>query len=220
MLFRLRKDQLKLFFCSLFIFSNTLFSQTNSESIDPPGSKSNLEIFYILTDSSAANLIKNIPGEKKEVILQLNLGNEYSILGNKIISSLQENNFFVSVGSIKHNEVSPQASPTVNFVIDNAGVQYGEMFRNGFLGDYLIPRKIFLSGNYMVDLKGANYNAFNFNFADTIRVDEIKNLENLSFPFTQGEVPIEPFFSGLLEPVIAIGTAAVAVFLFFSIRSR
>jgi len=211
---------LKLFFCLIFIFSNTVFLQTNSESIDHPGPKSNLEIFYILADSSAADLMNFIPPSRKEIALQLNLGSDYSILGNKVISSLQQNNFTVSVG-LGTKEESPAEKPTlVNFVIDNANVKYGEMFRNGFLGDYFIPRKIFLSGNFMINSSEVKYNSFNFNFIDTIRVDEIKNLENLSFPFTQGDVPVEPFFSGLLEPVIAIGTAAVAVFLFFTIRSR
>ena len=48
----------------------------------------------------------------------------------------------------------------------------------------------------------------------------IKSLENESFPFTKGAVPPEPFLSGLAEPLIAIGTAAVIIALFFSIRSK
>jgi hypothetical protein len=57
-------------------------------------------------------------------------------------------------------------------------------------------------------------------YIDTIKVDDIKNLENISFKFTTGSLPPEPFFSGLFEPVFALGTAAAAVILFFTIRSK
>jgi hypothetical protein len=48
----------------------------------------------------------------------------------------------------------------------------------------------------------------------------VKSLENQALPFTKGEVPPEPLFSSLLEPAVALGTAAVVIYLFFSIRSK
>jgi hypothetical protein len=197
-----------------FIFFLTVLSNTALLQ-----SRSNLEIFYLLADSSASGIMNNIPENVKKIGLNLNLGNSYSILGNRIVSSLQRNNYIVFMpGLIK--EDSAGKGSQVNYVIDNAGVRYGEMFRRGFLGDYYIPRNIFLSGNFLVNSDETQYRSFIHNFTDTIRVDEINKVENGSFPFTQGDVPAEPFFSGLLEPVIAVGTVAVAVFLFFTIRSR
>jgi hypothetical protein len=40
------------------------------------------------------------------------------------------------------------------------------------------------------------------------------------YNFTKGDVPPEPFFSSLLEPTVAIVTTALAVALFFAIRSN
>jgi len=61
---------------------------------------------------------------------------------------------------------------------------------------------------------------FEFTKIDTVKVEDINSLENPAFPFTQASVPPEPFLSGIAEPIIAIGTAALAVVLFFTIRSE
>jgi len=53
-----------------------------------------------------------------------------------------------------------------------------------------------------------------------VKVEEIKYLQNESFPFTTGKIPPEPFLSAIAEPLIAIGTAAAVVILFFSVRSK
>jgi hypothetical protein len=55
---------------------------------------------------------------------------------------------------------------------------------------------------------------------DTIWVKDINTLENESFDFTKGQIPTEPFFLSIWEPVIAIGIAAAVIILFFSIRSQ
>jgi len=48
----------------------------------------------------------------------------------------------------------------------------------------------------------------------------VKSLENPNHPFTKGNIPAEPFFESIPEPVLAIGTAATAVILFFILRSK
>jgi len=177
-----------------------------------PQSKSNLEIFYSLIDSSVSGIIKNIPEDKKTIELKLTLGNTYTVFNNKIIKAFQAEGRSV--------EFLDSTGSHVNYVIDNAKVEYGEIFRKGFLGEYYIPRNISLSGNYILNSKEIKFTQFNYAFADTIAVDELKEIENTSFPFTQGEIPAEPFFSGLIEPIVAIGAAAAAIILFFTVRSK
>jgi hypothetical protein len=108
----------------------------------------------------------------------------------------------------------------INYVLDQAKVKYGNIFRSGFFGSYYLPRKIEVSGNYSIKNNAFIYKEFHYNYLDTVQVDSVKTLENSSYSFTQGNVPAEPFFSSLFEPLIAIGTAAIAVFLFFTIRSK
>ena len=175
-------------------------------------SKTNLDVFYILVDSSVNDFISQVPQSKDSVELDLNLGESYSIFENKIIADLYSSGKFLA-------EKNKNARH-INYIIVDAKLKYGEIFRDGFFGDYFISRKISLKGNYIIKTNSASFKEFNYSFNDTIRYDEIKDVENDSFPFTKGDVPSEPFFSGLFEPVVAIGTAALAVILFFTIRSK
>jgi hypothetical protein len=175
--------------------------------------KTNLEIFYSLVDSSVNAMADEIPSNQNKINLSLTLGNAYSIFNNQIISSITKKNKSIVDSNIKD-------ALTINYVIDKAGVQYEDMFRDGLLGDEKVPRILELKGNYLIKNSKETVKTFEYSYADTISVDEIKSVENISYPFTQAEVPAEPFFSNLWEPVIAIGAAAVAVYLFFSVRSK
>lgn len=181
--------------------SSSVFAQT----------KTNLDIFYTLVDSSVKEFTSYIPETKDTIQLQLNLGEVYSIFNNRILASVYSSGKIVS---------EKKESTNINFIIDNAGVRYGEIFRDGFFGEYLIPRSISLKGNYLAQGNSAGFREFNYSFTDTIKYDDIKYVENQSYAFTTGAIPSEPFFSGLLEPVVAIGTAALAIILFFTIRSK
>jgi hypothetical protein len=180
--------------------------------------ETNLDIFYKLVDSSANDFISQIPQLEDSVDLKLNLGESYSVFSNKIIAALYSNGKIVVIENLE--PAIGKDAISVNYIIDDANVKYGEIFRDGFFGDYYIHRNISLKGNYLIHTNSAFYKEFNFSFNDTIRYDEIKSVENISFPFTRGKVPAEPFFSGLFEPIVAIGTAALAVILFFTIRSK
>lgn len=171
---------------------------------------SNLDKFYTLVDSASTFLIMDL-GELKKVNLNLDLGNDFSVFANQIRGKLIRNGVELSI----QNSESTQ----INFVIDNAQVKYSEPEKDGIFGDFLTERTINLSGNYFISGK-SQINKFNLVDKDTIKVEDVEELENRSFPFTQGELPAEPFFSSILEPVVAITTAAVTVILFFSVRSK
>lgn len=180
---------------------------------------SNLEIFYSLVDSASMDAAKNITSSTKQINITFELGIYFTIFENRIISQISKNDIIVLRGVESNNNF-----PTLNFVIDNAEVVYGEQKRDGFLGDFYVTRDLILSGNYLLTsgiesavIKGQE---FKFTFTDKIKVEDIERIENRSFPFTQGRLPSEPFFSSLLEPVVAVGAAALAVILFFSVRSK
>lgn len=165
-----------------------------------------------MADSSVNNFISNIPQSSENVGVVLNLGDSYSIFSNRIIHTLTSSGRKIT--DDKNGDVN------VNYVIDEISVEYGEIFRDGLFGDYLVPRNLQLRGNYLLDGSLSLFREFVYSFTDTIKYDEIDLVENESFEFTKGKVPAEPFFTSLLEPVVAVGTAALAVILFFTIRSR
>jgi len=191
------------FFLIFFQFTFNIFAQ----------SRDNLQIFYTLIDSSGENIINSLPALNKDINLNLNLGESYALFKNQLSSIFYKH-------GINLKEDSGRELISVNYVLDNAKVNYGEIFRDGIFGSYLLPRKIEISGNYSIKNNNFNYKEFSYKYLDTVKVYKVKALENLSYPFTQGQVPAEPFFSSLFEPLVAIGTAAIAVFLFFTIRSK
>ncbi len=191
-------------FLFLIIILNSLLS---AQSI------SNLEKFYTLVDSASSLMLKDL-GDIKEVKLDLNLGIDYSIFANQIRGKVLKNNIKLL------NDALPNGNGTnVNFVIDNCTVEYGSPERDGLFGDFYADRKIKLSGNYFISSK-SSLQTFALEDHDTIKVNDFDKIENRSYPFTQAELPSEPFFSSLLEPIVAISAAAITIILFFSVRSK
>ncbi|MGB5846894.1 MAG: hypothetical protein WBH40_00310 [Ignavibacteriaceae bacterium] len=196
---------LKNIFLVLILISGIVFPQT----------KSNLEVLYSLNDSLVNRIAEEIPQNNDKIILTLNLGDSYSIFSNHIKNGFIKNR--KELFTIPLEEVN---LPEVNIVFEEAGVQYGELDRDGWFGDYYIPRTLQIKGHY---LNTASYNGlqeFFITAIDTVKVEELESLENNSFPFTKGSIPAEPFISSVWEPIIAIGVAAAAILLFFSVRSK
>lgn len=174
-------------------------------------SKSNLEIFFAQIDSVGMQVRQNIQDEDLPLKLNFLSSPEYSILENRLTSFFVKNNFKIS------REESSKLS--INFTITEAVVKYNDSFRDGLFGDILVEREINLNGNFLIPDK--NYSKdFSYSYTDTIKYDQLNEIENRAYPFTQNNHPSEPFFSSLIEPVIAIGAAATAVILFFTIRSK
>ncbi len=177
--------------------------------------KNNLNIFKELVDSSVTSFVGYLPSGEKQINLKLELGSSYSFFRNRILSDLTEKGFKINVyPSIKENAAK------VNYVIEEMNVSYSDIDRDGLFGEFLMPRKLSLRGNFSIDKENIFTKNFNYTFLDTVNVKAVNELENESYPFTKGEVPTEPFFSSITEPVIAISSAAVAIILFFTIRSK
>jgi hypothetical protein len=158
-------------------------------------------------------LLKDL-GDAKKVNLELNFGIDYSVFVNQVRGKLLRNDVqLVGDNSDEQNFVR------VNFVIDNSFVGYSEPERDGIFGDFFTQRTVELSGNYFIS-NNSQVKEFKLTALDTLNVEDVEYVENRSYPFTQGELPPEPFFSSLLEPAIAIGAAATVIILFFSVRSK
>ncbi len=199
----------RFFLIRLFLFS--LFFVINIYCQSP----TNLEQFYSLTDSLAEQIINELPDEQDTIDLVQNLGEQYSLFSNHIKTA------FIRLGKeVLESPPEELNIQHVNIVIEGASVEYGEMFRDGWFGAHYVQRYCALSGNYLQSFSAEGKKEFEFSIVDTVKVEEIKYLQNESFPFTTGKIPPEPFLSAIAEPLIAIGTAAAVVILFFSVRSK
>jgi hypothetical protein len=180
-----------------------------------PQTKTNLEVFYSLNDSLVNRIVEDIPQNNDKIILTLNLGDTYSIFSNHI------KNGFIKNG--KELYTIPQGDinlPEINLVFEGAGVQYDELDRDGWFGDYYLPRTLLIKGHYLITASDKGLQQFFITAIDTVKVEELESLENNSFPFTKGNIPAEPFLSSVWQPIIAIGVAAAAILLFFTVRSK
>lgn len=185
------------------LFQSAAYSQTTS----------NLDQFYTLIDSASNNLLKDL-GDTKKVNLELNFGTDFSVFANQVRGKLLRNGIqLIGENSDDKNFVR------VNFVVDNSFVGYSDPEKDGIFGDFFTERTVELSGNYFIS-NNPQVKEFKLTAKDTINVEEVEKVENRSYPFTQGDLPPEPFFSSLLEPIVAIGAAAVTVILFFTVRSK
>ncbi len=172
-------------------------------------STSNLDIFFAQIDSVGMEIKQLFP--ETETKINFLSSPEYSVLENRLISYLIKNGVKISKDEIHKTEI--------NFVITEAVVKYDDSFRDGLFGDVLVGRNISINGNFLSSDKNISKD-FSYSFTDTIKYDQLKEFENRAYPFTQNSHPSEPFLSSLIEPVIAIGAAATAVILFFTIRSK
>jgi len=200
--------------CGKYFFLLTILILINSLSVFSQ-TKTNLEVFYSLTDSLVHKIVSEIPANENQFLLNLNLGESYSLFENQIRTSFRK--YGKEIPAHLPNDLY---IPHVNIVFEKAGVEYGEMFKDGWFGSHYVQRYETISGNYLQSSSESIKKEFEITHLDTVKVEEIKNLENDSFPFTKDTIPSEPFLSGFAEPLIAIGTAAAAVVLFFTIRSK
>ena len=178
-----------------------------------PQSPSNLDIFYTLVDSASDMLIKDM-GDVKKVNLELNFGIDYSIFANQVRGKLLRNGV-----QLVTDQNEGENFVRVNLVLDNSFVGYSEPDKDGLFGDFYTERTVRISGNYFIS-KNSEVKEFSFVSKDKVMMNDVDELENRSYPFTQGDLPAEPFFSTLWEPIVAIGAAAVTVILFFTVRSK
>jgi hypothetical protein len=173
----------------------------------------NLDRFYSVVDSASTSFVDDL-GNIKEVELELGLGTYYAVFANQVRSKILRNGIKLSSSNDSSGNIEK-----VNFTIGECSVKYSQPERDGLFGDYFTDRTIEVQGNYFVP---SNQKVKEFNIAkkDRVNVDDVEKIENRSYPFTHGDLPPEPFFSSLLEPIVAVGAAAITIILFFSVRSK
>lgn len=132
--------------------------------------------------------------------------------------SIFDNQIFKSAGTKGLSICKDSANNVISYTVEKVSVTYPLMFRDGFLGKYMTQRTAALEGSYYTQAVG--YKKFTLSVTDSIAVDEVKKVESEAFPFTKGELPTEPFFSGIIEPIAAITTTAAIIVLYFTVRSK
>jgi hypothetical protein len=122
-----------------------------------------------------------------------------------------------------HVDLSDTAMHIAEIGILQMQVRYGEVRREGFLGERMTDRSVRMvahtrlySPRSGVVLSTGDVTAHH---EDTVAVSLLGTIENPLIPMTKGYLPPEGFFSTWAEPLVIIGAIAVAVYLLFTVRS-
>lgn len=176
--------------------------------------KTNLENYFQLIDNSVAKVSQTL-SKDTSVVLTVSGPASLELLKSKVFESFSKHGFKVS------NESAPQNYKAV-YTFHQTSVEYLNAEKESFFGNIVAERIINLKGNILLTTPENQVKTFDVNESqkDTVSVDEIKNLEDASVPFTQGKMPETPFFSNLLEPVLVVGTLITTIILLFTVRGK
>ena len=177
-------------------------------------SPTNLEMFQKLIDESVDKVNSNLNISEGSREVHLSIPSSLEQLKPGIIKSFMSKGYTISQNNLQDNSVS--------YLLNSASVSYGDSFTDGLFGEVLSERNLFLTGSFYSVQNGkiGMPAAFDLSCSDTVKVDEIQQIENKSLLFTQGKPPEPPFFSNLLEPIIVVGTLITTVILLFTVRSK
>lgn len=177
-------------------------------------SKTNLEKFFQLIDNSVVK-VGEVVGKTENVALSVTSPASLELLKPKVLAA------FSNRGYKMKNENSVDATK-VTYSLNQVKVEYANAEKDGFFGEVVAERVVSLNGIVSIISSDGLLKTFNVNESakDTIIVDEIKNFEDPTVPFTQGKKPEVSFFSNLLEPVLVVGTLVTTIILLFTVRGK
>ncbi len=161
-------------------------------------SPTNLEVITNSIDSLAQKSIVNIYNKK------LKIHSEYSELLDKLESSYNklDSNYQIT----NSNQYGTLIS------LDTIQIEYNQ-------ATSLRTVKLVANIQTLADDNIVSY-TLPYIFTDTIDTDNISRIEDESFPFTKGKLIEESsFWDDALEPALFVGSAAVIIYLLFTVRS-
>ncbi|MCX6169116.1 MAG: hypothetical protein NTX65_07250 [Ignavibacteriales bacterium] len=176
--------------------------------------QNNIDVIYNLIERSVAQA-DSLLGGKQAINLSVTTAAPLEILKPKVLQLFSNRGYLLTASGA-------ESAIPVNYTITSATVEYNNSFTNGFFGNIGLERKLTLKGSFNVVESGQIIKPVEFteSVTDTVKLDEISNLENKSIPFTQGQIPSEPLLSTFWEPIIVVGTLIVTVILLFTVRSK
>jgi hypothetical protein len=184
------------------------------------------------TPETNLQIIQKILGNLAEQVLNEATLPADAVVGLKVRQSLEswvtENALSERIAAHRYKVMYVRDSDSVAafiFTVGDAGakVKYSNTHRISLFGRKHTERLI------SVHIQSQVYNSQSGNilsgkmltseYKDTVFTDDISSLENADIPMTKAELPDESFIDRIIEPIIIVGTAGIAVFLFFHIRS-
>lgn len=140
----------------------------------------------------------------------------HSVVRNDIVGALLSRNITVQTAQ-------ESAGTIMTCTVQDPAVSYGDMFTESIFGARKVERIVSLTMHVDVASRLNNTIVFSKKYSvsniDTVLYDDIQNLEDPTLPVRSMSRPHPSFFDSFLEPVLVTVASAVAIYLFFTIRS-
>lgn len=176
--------------------------------------QNNLDLINILIDSSVAKA-DSLLGGKQTINLSVTTAQPLEVLKPKVLQAFKEHGYLLKTSDA-------ESGILVIYNLTSANVEYKNSYSDGFFGDIALERQITVNGSFTIIKLNQIVQpvAFVEIRTDTVKLNEISNLENRSIPFTRGLIPSQPFLSTFWEPILVVGTLIATVILLFTVRSK
>lgn len=203
--------------CASLLIPERLFSQT----LNRPD---NFEVFQKLVDKVSRQITVESKSLSEIPIFLKPIEDEVSIAallrGGIVTRALEEGRVVYSVDSSSYNEKYLQVnSPLQRYGVGYSTVKTGWLFRKS-----RVRRYVFLEADVELIEKPSGrvmmHDLFKAEFADTVRSSEINDLEDPHVPFTVGQLQHRAAWSQIMEPLLLVAGAGVAVYALYALRSQ
>jgi hypothetical protein len=211
----------RIFICSrLFLLSAVLALFTMSASGQDEDSVrtplSNLEVFQHVARDLAGPLVDSIlSGDPSSIGISIAPGDLQWFLEEPFDRSFRKKGWSIKLPDSAHYRL--------DIGVYELRIAYANPHRTGFLGSRVVDRVGVLGLNFrLTDLSKGNVffeGRRGGHYEDVVELSSVTRLEHPAVPATHASLPAEDFFSGLGEPLIVLGSIAIAVFLLFTVRS-
>ncbi len=140
----------------------------------------------------------------------------HSVVRDDLINSLLSKNIYVYT--------HPSSADTiVRCLAQDPFLSYGDVFSESWFGARRVERTLSLTLQVTFSSHSMNAILYSKKFivsnTDTVLYSDIQNLEDPSLPVRSMSLPQLSLFDSLFEPMIITVASAVAIYLFFTIRS-
>jgi len=176
--------------------------------------KKNVEKVYELIEKSVTELTSGKVQKENKIFIDFDSPEGFSILKNSLIEK---------TGAVA--KIAPkkeEAEYILAYTVEDAAVKYSETFTKSFLGASFVEREVSLKGFGGLNKQNESVSTghFSHSIKDTVAYKELKELGNQAYPFSNPEIPPEPFFASIWEPLIVVAVAVTTVYLLFTVRSK
>ncbi|MFQ5798472.1 MAG: hypothetical protein ACE5H0_07245 [Bacteroidota bacterium] len=179
----------------------------------------NLDLYRRNVQLIVHTLLSQIPiDEDRQLAVKIHGVEHFWIVENAILNSLQERDFTVRTASDESVN-----SIMFDFTVIELKVRYQRRNRDGFFGKRTIERSVstVLAGKvYRRSTRELYYaGTVEKSAKDRIAIDDLPRVEHEQVNVTHGTLPSGGFMKKILEPAVVITATAIAIYLFFSVRS-